>query len=253
MANIFNRLPSPKGGIIGHRGIAAKAPENTLVGFKKAAQLGLNWVEFDVQRCKSGEWVVFHDETLARTTNGQGLIIDTPYHILKALDAGSWFHTQFKSERIPTLKETLSFFVDLKLHPNIEIKIKKTRTTKEETMTNFLRVLQGAWPNNLPPPLVSSFDLKSLQILRTLDPHLPLGYLVHRPTSNTLDEILKTGFNALHCDNRYFSPTLLAQIASQSIDLPILVYTVNNANRIKALLQNGVTAIFSDLTDNILL
>lgn len=246
MPNIFKDLPTPTHGIIGHRGMAAQAPENTLIGFKKAAQCGLNWVEFDVRRCKSGEWVVFHDDTLNRTTNGQGLVKDTPYQILKTLDAGSWFHPQFKDERIPTLKESLSALIDLKLHPNIEIKGKAA-------MTDFLKVLQSAWPNTLPPPLVSSFELKNLRILRSLAPDLPLGYLIHQPTQNTLDEILKTGLNALHCDNQHFSPELLEQITSKSLDLPILVYTVNNSNRIKALLQNGVTAVFSDVTDNILL
>jgi glycerophosphoryl diester phosphodiesterase len=258
LANIFNRLPSPHNGIIGHRGVAAQAPENTLLGFKKAAQYGLNWVEFDIQRCKSGEWVVFHDDTLDRTTNGHGLVIDTPYNLLKSLDAGSWFHSQFKNEHIPTLEETLSFLVELQLHPNIEIKVPpKPLTHAIDAIGDFLRVLQRVWPNNLPPPLVSSFDLKTLQILRSLDPRLPLGYLVDQLTQRTCDTILNLkpnrGFDAIHCDNQYFSPTLLAEITSKSIDLPILVYTVNNLNRIKALLQNGVTAVFSDLTDNVLL
>ena len=61
-------LPAPKEGLIGHRGAAGHAPENTAASIKKAAQFGLNWVEFDIRLCSSGEWIVFHDSSLERTT-----------------------------------------------------------------------------------------------------------------------------------------------------------------------------------------
>ncbi len=250
MSKLFDRLPSPRDGIIGHRGMAARAPENTFAGFRAAAQFGLNWVEFDCQRCASGEWVVFHDETLDRTTNGKGLVIDTPYQTLKTLDAGSWFDPQFKNERIPTLHETLSSLPDLGLHPNIEVKVFGEANTFD-TMADFLRILQAAWPNTLPPPLVSSFDLETLRILRSLDRALPLGYIIEHPTEHSLDLILQEHFDSLHCDNQNFSPTLLAKANSESNTIPILVYTVNNPDRLKALLQSGATAVFSDITDDI--
>lgn len=250
MSKLFDRLPSPRGGIIGHRGMAARAPENTFAGFKAAALFGLNWVEFDTQPCSSGEWVVFHDETLDRTTNGQGFVKDIPYEILKTLDAGTWFHPQFKNERVPTLQNTLSYLAELKLHPNIEIKVFGQENTVE-TMANFLEILQDAWPNTLPPPLVSSFDLKSLQILRSLDQTLPLGYVVENPTESTLNVILEAHFDTLHCDHKNFSPALLTKATSKLKSIPILVYTVNDPNKLTTLLQSGATAVFSDITDDI--
>lgn len=260
MSKLFDLLPLPFAGIIGHRGIAGRAPENTLAGFYAAARFGLNWVEFDTQRCASGEWVVFHDETLDRTTNGQGFLKDTPYETLKTLDAGTWFHPQYKNERIPTLKDALSCLATLKIHPNIEIKIfpqHKTTTTsnkpddKRQTMIDFLAVLQAAWPNTLLPPLVSSFDVECLRILRSLDRTLPLGYVVKQPTENTLDVILEAGFDSLHCDHRNCLAALLAQSTSKSINIPILVYTVNDQNQLKTWLQTGATAVFSDITNDI--
>ncbi len=251
MSNFFTKLPPIQQGIIGHRGMAAQAPENTLAGFRKAAQLGLSWVEFDTQRCASGEWVVFHDAKLDRTTNGIGFVIDTPYERLKTFDAGSWFDHRFRNEPVPTLEHTLSCLADLKLHPNIELKV-FTQSLTAEAITDFLNVLHDAWPKDLSPPLVSSFDLSSLKTLRYLDNKLPLGYLVHKPTENTIDEVLEAGFDALHCNNQNFSPILLDKANAKSTALPILVYTVNNPNRIKALLQSGVTAVFSDVTDVII-
>lgn len=85
---------------IGHRGAPALEPENTLRSFRKALEIGVDYVEFDVHRCKSGELVVIHDETVDRTTNGKGFVADLTLPELKKLDAG-------KGERIPTLQETI--------------------------------------------------------------------------------------------------------------------------------------------------
>ncbi len=247
MSNLFLSLPSIQRNLIGHRGASAQAPENTIAGFKKAANLGLNWVEFDTQQCASGEWIVFHDERLERTTNGTGRVMDTPYQTLKTLEAGSWFHDQFEAERVPTLQQTLSCLADLKLHPNIELKVFAKPLTIE-MITNFLNVLQNAWPKHLPLPLVSSFTLQSLVLLRSLTDELPLGYNVREPTENSLNDVLTFGFDSLHCDDQYFSPNLLEKIRSKAAALPVLVYTVNDPNRIKTLLQMGVKAVFSDIT-----
>src|SRR5262245_86406 len=95
--------------LIAHRGASAYAPENTLAAFKKAKELGAQWLEFDVQLTACGEIVVFHDERLERTTNGRGWIHEKPYSYLKTLDAGSWFNSQFAGEKIPTLVEALEF------------------------------------------------------------------------------------------------------------------------------------------------
>lgn len=85
---------------IGHRGAAALEPENTLRSFRRAIEIGVDYVEFDVHRCKSGELVVIHDETVDRTTNGKGAVAELTLQELKKLDAG-------KGERIPTLQETI--------------------------------------------------------------------------------------------------------------------------------------------------
>ena len=85
---------------IGHRGAAALEPENTLAGFRKAIELGVDYAEFDIHRCKTGELVVIHDDMVDRTTNGKGFVADLTLAELKKLDAG-------KGERIPTLQEAI--------------------------------------------------------------------------------------------------------------------------------------------------
>ncbi|HBI56560.1 MAG TPA: hypothetical protein DDY38_07025, partial [Firmicutes bacterium] len=74
---------------IAHRGASSLAPENTMTAFRKAAELGADGLELDVQFSKDGKLVVIHDELLNRTTNGKGLVKDYSLAELKELDAGS--------------------------------------------------------------------------------------------------------------------------------------------------------------------
>ena len=83
IGNLKMTLKLPK--IIGHRGAAAYAPENTLEGIHTAADMGVEWVELDVKLTKDQIPVLFHDETLERTTNGAGNVADITYDDLKQL------------------------------------------------------------------------------------------------------------------------------------------------------------------------
>jgi len=107
--------------IIGHRGVAGHAPENTLASIREAAAMGLMWVEFDVMMTKDGELVLIHDESLDRTTDGDGRVPKTSLAELKERDAGGWFDKRFQNERIPTLKETTKLLKKtIKFTKNIE-------------------------------------------------------------------------------------------------------------------------------------
>jgi glycerophosphoryl diester phosphodiesterase len=99
--------------VIGHRGAAAYAPENTLASIDKAAAMGVSWVENDVQRTKDGELVVIHDDSLRRTPNVKQLFPGrSPWKVkdftaaeIARLDAGSWFGHQYAGTRVPTLTQ----------------------------------------------------------------------------------------------------------------------------------------------------
>ena len=93
--------------IIGHRGNPEAAPENTLASIVSAFAVGADFAEVDVRLSRDGVPVIFHDETLERTTNGHGALADHTLAELKALDAGAWKGAAFAGERIPTLREAL--------------------------------------------------------------------------------------------------------------------------------------------------
>lgn len=100
---------APKGAIqvIGHRGAAAYAPENTLASFQLAQEMGADWFELDVHLTEDGQVLVIHDEKVDRTTNGHGNVRDMTLAELRTLDAGSKKDPKYAGEKLPTLAEAL--------------------------------------------------------------------------------------------------------------------------------------------------
>lgn len=93
--------------VIAHRGASAYAPENTLAAFDLARSQGADWFELDCTLSKDGEVIVIHDDTVDRTTDGEGAVRDLTLKELKRFDAGSWKEPKFAGERLPTLAEAL--------------------------------------------------------------------------------------------------------------------------------------------------
>ncbi|MCC2594517.1 glycerophosphodiester phosphodiesterase [Tessaracoccus sp. OS52] len=104
-----------------HRGAPAFAPENTLPAFETAVQQGADGIEFDVQRTADGHLVVIHDESINRTSNGFGRVVDLTLEELRRCDFSNGF-VGFRNTRIPTLKETLQLLGPTGVRLNIELK-----------------------------------------------------------------------------------------------------------------------------------
>src|SRR6478752_3191861 len=92
--------------IVAHRGLLRHAPENTLANFRACLELRLGF-EFDVRRTRDDQLVCLHDETVDRTTDGQGKIAELTLDEVRRLDAGRWFSPEFSGERVPTIDEVL--------------------------------------------------------------------------------------------------------------------------------------------------
>jgi glycerophosphoryl diester phosphodiesterase len=108
--------------VVGHRGAMGHCPENTLVSFERALELGADWIELDIHVSRDGALVVIHDEAVDRTTNGHGLVRDRTLAELKTLDAGAWFGAAYAGLRIPTLHEVLEWARRRNTIVDIEIK-----------------------------------------------------------------------------------------------------------------------------------
>lgn len=228
--------------LIAHRGMSGIAPENTMIAFIKAVQANIKWVEFDVMAAACGEPVIFHDETLERTTNGRGLIEHYSYDYLRTLDAGSWFSTQYANETIPSLKQMIDLLNNTQLSANVEL---KPSPGKEALFIN--RVLKEFAPflaKNTNRILFSSFSIDTLIELRKQSPHALIGLLLHdwipdwQKIGDSLDCI------SIHVNQAIISPETAKQI--KAMNKYLLCYTVNQAARAKELFNFGVDAVFTD-------
>ncbi len=234
--------------VIAHRGASAQAPENTLASFIKAKQLGLNWVEFDVMLEATGEAIVFHDDDLERTTNGNGPIISCTYNYLKTLDAGSWFDPIYSNECIPSLQEVLQVLYSHQLAANLEIK--PLPGHEQKTVQRVFEILNENTSQLPSPLLISSFSPIVLRLVRKISPSTLLGVLFDEWQENWQSFCIEVQCTSVNINQTLLTLDRVKQIKEKGYLL--LAYTVNNIERAHELLSWGVDAIFSDCPHAIL-
>src|SRR5262249_36816029 len=213
--------------LIGHRGACGLAPENTVASFRKAADLGVRWVEFDVHLSADGVPVVIHDDTVNRTTSGRGKVAALTLAELQALDAGTWFAPRFQNERVPTLETIIAWRGRLGIGAVVEIK--PSPGTEEATAEATVRLLMQRWPDHLPPPMVSSFEIPALERAHEVAPGIARALLVERVRGNWQSEVDRLGCSALHADQSRLDQKTVAPVTKAG--LPLFAYTVNDAAR----------------------
>ena len=221
---------------IAHRGASGHKPENTVAAFSKALEIGVDIIELDTRVCKSGELVVFHDMTLERTTNGNGLVADTPFKELKKLDAGG-------GEQIPTLKEVIDL-VNKRAVLNIEI---KGRGVAEQLATTLKDYLNKGYPREL--FIVTSFDRKEFHKFSLINPGVLLSILVGRDILDLPIRAKKYGAHSIHIPQPYLKKWLVRFF--QKRGFRVFPYTLNSIWDIAKAKVIGVDGIFSDYPDRI--
>lgn len=112
--------------VLGHRGICARYPENTLESFKAALDINVDLIEFDVNMTRDDELVVIHDNTIDHTCEHSGNVRDYTLEELKTFNFSGNFAPGFEPARIPTLREVLDLVKQYSetVLLNIEIKDK---------------------------------------------------------------------------------------------------------------------------------
>lgn len=177
--------------IVAHRGGKKWAPENTLAAFRKAVEAKVDGIELDIHKCKTGELVVIHDDTLERTTNGAGLVKEKSLADLQKLDCGSWYDSAFKDERLPLLQDVLKL-VDGQLEINIEIK--NCPMNYENIAEDLLKLLEGyKYPDKI---MISSFDHKVIKEIASLSKRYKLALLGDNIPYDIAGYATKAGANA---------------------------------------------------------
>ncbi|MDH3234758.1 MAG: glycerophosphodiester phosphodiesterase family protein [Alphaproteobacteria bacterium] len=233
--------------VMGHRGAAAWAPENTLASIRKAAELGASWVEFDVMLTGDGRPVLFHDDNLKRVTGLDALMADTSYAKVNKLDAGRWFAAEFAGERVPPLEAALDLVWQLGLRPNIEIKSTPGRDV--ETAQAALEIATRAWNRRRPAPLISSFSRMSLAAARVLRPDWPRGLIAHKVPLDWQLALTALGCSSFHLNSKCLTWEFVAQV--KSAGYKVAAFTVNQKQRARELIDCNVDCLITDVPDRI--
>jgi glycerophosphoryl diester phosphodiesterase len=186
--------------------------------------------------------VLMHDDTLERTTDGQGPVAAAPAAALAALDAGSWFGPAWRGTRVPTLAETLRLLAELDLYPNIEIKPCPGREVA--TAHAVVAVVRQAWPADRPAPLLSSFAPASLAAAKEAGPELPRGLLLEGMPADWGQRAAALGCASINCAAEDLTAAWAAAIRQAGYALA--VYTVNDPADARRLLSWGADAVITD-------
>ncbi len=228
--------------LMGHRGAAGYAPENTLASLGKAKDFGLAWVEFDVQLTGDGVPVLMHDDTLHRTAGDRRKIARVPLEEVLTLDAGSWFDPAFAGERVPRFDETLAFLEARGLCANIEIK--PSPGLARETAIAAVEMAKRLWPQNSPLPLISSFDVPCLEEAMRIWPEAPRGFLAKMLPPDWKEIVARLDCVSLHLWHPGITASKLAEVKAEGY--LTAAYTVNSAERAAALFAMGLDCAITD-------
>jgi glycerophosphoryl diester phosphodiesterase len=230
---------------IAHRGAGKLAPENTLAAFRLGAAHGYRMFECDAKLSADGVVMLLHDDTLERTSNGQGIAGQQAWNDLSQLDAGAWHSRTYAGEPLPTLAAVSNWCIANGLLLNIEIK--PTPGLESATGEAVAREAQRLWAHAPVPPVLTSFRPESLAAAQTAAPQLPRGLLLDSLWSGWQPIARQLGCVAIVCNHTLWDEALVAQV--RAAGMRQLSYTVNTAAAAQRLIELGTDGIITDAVD----
>ena len=232
-----------------HRGASAYAPENTLPSFRKAVELHSDGVENDIHLTLDNQWVVCHDDDIARTSNGQGCSSQMTLGQLRQYDFGSKFALEFAGTPIPTLEEFLQVVSDM--NPiNIEIKGPFREDTDLKEAFSWIYTLLEKY-RCVDRTLFSSFGHEWLGLLKEQYPHLRTGLLYgDRLTPEaTLELVGRFHADAIHPYLPSIDETIVQACHENGVE--INAWTINSPEDIQRAIDLGIDGIITDVPDKV--
>lgn len=219
-----------------HRGASGTHPENTLLSFARALELGARWIELDL-RAVEGELIVFHDRTTTRRAGVGGIVEKQSLATLRTLNVG-------EGERIPLFSEVLTL-VQGRARLQIEL---KGRGTGELTARYLNDLITKGWAADT--FLVSSFDHEEISTFSQLAPNIPVGLLLYGYPLNAVGMARALKAYSVHLHLETVTPKRVG--ALHEAGFKVFVYTVNDPSDIAAMRSIGVDGVFSDFPDRVL-
>lgn len=229
--------------VCAHRGASGIAPENTMAAVALALESGAPMVEIDVQYTRDRQMVVFHDDTLERTTNGSGPITERSLGELQELDAGSWFSPDFAGERIPKLVDVLEQMRG-RAYVNIEIKPRPASEQTAREMAELLDLVRSVEMFN--KCVFSSFDHAALVYIRSIARDArTIALNVPGDARSPARVVGACGADGFGCSLEEVNRQR-AEIC-QHFRIPYGVYTVNTPQELEFVLDHGASGIVTNM------
>ena len=234
---------------IAHRGGGILAQENTLAGLREARARGFAAVEFDVMLARDDAPVLMHDDTLDRTTDGNGPVPEMSAEDLARLDAGTWRDARFAGEPVPGLADAARLCLNLGLYANVEIKPwapggAAVAATTGRVVAHWCEKLWRDAPERV---LLSSFSLPALDAAREAAPSLARACLFDAVPAHWLSEVRRLACVAVHCNADKLDPATTRAIKAAGYGL--MCWTVNRPAQAHVLFGLGVDAVCTDRLD----
>lgn len=274
--------------IYGHRGAKGMYPENTLLSFEKAIEQGVEGLELDVHMTKDSEIVVIHDESIERTTDGSGYIQEMTLEEIKQFSAGAknkfahfpnYDEEVWSAERVPTLIEVFELLKPYPTELNIEL---KTTIEKYDGIEEKVLSIVKEYGNQR-KVIYSSFHLPTILRVKKISPEAKIAWLLSDKITLPKDQMQTLELDAFHLAKSIVLPNksmalklihLMSTLnvteandikqlvdfieSSNSDDVfhnlyeQIRIWTVNEPEEIKQLLDLGVDAIMTDYPERAL-
>ena len=240
--------------VIGHRGAAGLAPENTDAAFKVAADLGVAF-ELDVTLSADGVPVVIHDDSLDRTTNGAGYVDEALWANIAELDAGVFLDAKWEGQRVPRLEDVLRTYTP-KVVVNIEIKSPRDDKPPWEVARKVVAAIDAAGARDR--VIVTSFNPYVLSACREYAPDVRRGQLYSRFKGADLKFYEKWVLRNLMLNSKAVPDLLVAEAEMlrpryvakmKDRGYRIIAWTVNDPDEMKRVVAMGVDGIITDRPD----
>jgi glycerophosphoryl diester phosphodiesterase len=231
--------------IFAHRGASKVAPENTLPAFEAAIHLGVDGVELDVQYSSDGALVIFHNDTLEKTSDGTGRVTAHTLSELRALDAGSWFAPGFTGTRIPTLDEALDLLKG-KLLVNVELKV--LGSLRSGLGADAVKAIRDHGMAD--QVVISSFNPFALRQAKRAGPEIECALLLAHDLPGWMHWSVTRRYSradGLHPDFDMVDEAYL--VRARKLGLPVRVWTVDDETEMRRLIALGVDAIVTNVPD----
>lgn len=240
--------------VVGHRGAMGHAPENTMVSFEQALQLGADLLEFDVRLSRDGVPLIVHDANLDRTSNKSLNVADLDAKDLLELDAGSWFDLRFAGERIPRLSTLLKWAQTKKTKAGgklgffVELKVEGDAARREQLIRATLKELKDH--NALSRSVLISFDEPSLLLCHRINPDVSTGFLYSECLYDALERAKRLHVNHILPRKDRVTGDLVAE--AHSSGMAVVAWTADRLDEFRKLVIWGVDAIATNYPDRLI-